>query len=300
VSARTKPGLLGHRATIGKDGDVLVDGAPWRSPEVAAAIEAAAGPRARLVRASGNERFDILPLLVATDGAIEAFGHDPRRLRPNIVVAGVAGLAERGWQWTQLHAGDAVIALADLRERCIMTTWDPDSLEQDVDVFRRIRTQFGGTLALNAWAAHEGVVAVGDAVRVASSRSNPSFPRPDDSDDEARPAVRRNASRRLSPPEPGPGRPTAAQPAVATSTADSIAHRAAPAEALTAGPQEARSLAATCFGSPPAILHAPHASEPRIAGSAIVTSRVRETLPAGRTRRSPSPSSARESFRRPG
>jgi len=178
VSARTKPGLLGHRATIGKDGDVLVDGAPWRSPEVAAAIEAAAGPRARLVRASGNERFDILPLLVATDGAIEAFGHDPRRLRPNIVVTGVAGLAERGWQWTQLHAGDAVIALADLRERCIMTTWDPDSLAQDVDVFRRIRTQFGGTVALNAWAAREGVVAVGDAVRILEQPVQSALPAP--------------------------------------------------------------------------------------------------------------------------
>ena len=60
------------------------------------------------------------------------------------------------WQWRLLAAGDAVIALADLRERCIMTTWDPDSLEQDVDVLRRIRADFDGTLALNAWAGREG------------------------------------------------------------------------------------------------------------------------------------------------
>jgi uncharacterized protein YcbX len=166
LSARTKPQLLEHRATLGSDGDVLVDGMPWRSPEVAAAIEAAAGPRARLVPAAGNERFDILPLLVATDGAIEAFGHDPRRLRPNIVVSGVNGLTERGWQWSLLSAGAAVIALADLRERCIITTWDPDGLGQNVDVLRRIRTGFDGTLALNAWAGREGCVAVGDEVRI--------------------------------------------------------------------------------------------------------------------------------------
>ena len=178
VSARTEPRLLGHRATLGPDGDVLVDGLPWRSPEVAAAVRAAAGPGARLVDAAGNERFDVLPLLVATDGAIEAFGHDPRRLRPNIVVSGVDGLAERGWQWSLLAAGEAVIALADLRARCIMTTWDPDTLAQNVDVFHHIRANFDGTLALNAWAGREGCIAVGDEVRILDRPIELTIPEP--------------------------------------------------------------------------------------------------------------------------
>ena len=59
-------------------------------------MRAAAGDDARIVAADGPERYDILPLLVATDGSIEAFGHDLRRLRPNIVITGVDGLAERG------------------------------------------------------------------------------------------------------------------------------------------------------------------------------------------------------------
>ena len=165
LSARTKPRLLGHRATFGDDGEVLVDGLPWTSPAVAAAVRAAAGPDARLVRATGPERFDILPLLVATDGAIAAFGHDARRLRPNVVIGGVDGLDERAWEGTVLEAGDAAIALADLRGRCIVTTWDPDTLVQDVGVLRRIRAEFGGSLALNAWTARNGHVGVGDAVR---------------------------------------------------------------------------------------------------------------------------------------
>jgi hypothetical protein len=165
VSARTRPRLLGHRATLGDDGGVLVDGLPWQSPEVAAAVRAAAGPDARLVEAAGPERFDILPLLVATDGAIAAFGHGARRLRPNIVVSGVAGLTERDWEWSLLSAPGAVIALADLRGRCIVTTWDPDTLTQDVDVLREIRARFDGTLALNAWAGQEGWVEVGEDVR---------------------------------------------------------------------------------------------------------------------------------------
>jgi uncharacterized protein len=165
LSARTKPRLLAHRATVGDDREVLVDGLPWKSPEVAAAVRDAAGPDARLVRATGPERFDILPLLVATDGAIAAFGHDARRLRPNIVIGGVDGLDERGWEGTVLAAGDAAVALADLRGRCVVTTWDPDTLVQDVDVLRRIRTEFDGSLALNAWTARDGYVSVGDDVR---------------------------------------------------------------------------------------------------------------------------------------
>src|SRR5258708_4300485 len=76
VSARTRPGLLRLHATIDPaDGAVLVDGIPWNDPRTAAAV-AAVAPGAHIVLASGPERFDILPLLVATDGAIAAFGHD--------------------------------------------------------------------------------------------------------------------------------------------------------------------------------------------------------------------------------
>jgi uncharacterized protein YcbX len=166
LSARTKPQLLAHRGSLRADGEVLVDGLPWTSPEVAALVRDAAGPDARLVRAEGAERFDILPLLVATDGAIAAFGHDARRLRPNVIVGGVDWLAERGWEGTVLEAGDAAIALADLRGRCVVTTWDPDALVQDVGVLRRIRAEFDGSLALNAWTARPGRVAAGDDVRV--------------------------------------------------------------------------------------------------------------------------------------
>ncbi len=80
VTARTRPRLLGHRATLGSDGEPLVDGRPWRAPEVAQDVVAAVGPGARLVRDDGLERFDVLPLLVATDGAIRVLGADRRRL----------------------------------------------------------------------------------------------------------------------------------------------------------------------------------------------------------------------------
>ena len=82
VTARKHPDLLGHRGTLGPDGEPRIDGWPWASPEAAAAIAQAVGWKARLERFTGEERFDILPLLVATDGAIAALGVDGRRLRP--------------------------------------------------------------------------------------------------------------------------------------------------------------------------------------------------------------------------
>jgi uncharacterized protein YcbX len=107
---------------------------------------------------------------VATDGALREFGHDPRRLRPNIVIGGVEGLAERGWEYSALAAGQAVIALADLRGRCVITTFDPDTVEQDVSVLRGLRSRFGGTFALNAWAGRVGWVAVYDPVEQLDTR----------------------------------------------------------------------------------------------------------------------------------
>jgi uncharacterized protein YcbX len=99
---------------------------------------------------------------VATDGAIQAFGYDGRRLRPNLVIGGVEGQAERSWEGRKLQIGQALISLADLRGRCIMTTVDPDTGVRDLNVLRKIRREFGGRLALNASAEGEGTIRVGD------------------------------------------------------------------------------------------------------------------------------------------
>lgn len=170
VTARTRPLLLGHRGTLGPDGEPLVDARPWRDREVGRDIVAAAGPGARLVRYEGVERFDVLPLLVATDGAIQALGVDRRRLRPNIVIAGVPGLTERTWEGRQLRIGGAVIGVQSLRQRCVMTTFDPDSLEQDVGVLRKINREFGGRVALDSYVVTSGIVTLGDRVELVGAR----------------------------------------------------------------------------------------------------------------------------------
>ena len=172
VTARTRPRLLGHRATLGPDGEPLVDGRPWAAAEVEADVRAAAGEGAALVRA-GEGVFDVLPLLVATDGAIAAFGYDGRRLRPNIVIGGVPGLAERGWEGRRLRVGEAIIGVQDLRQRCVMTTFDPDTLVQDVRVLKKIVREFKGSVALNCYVIRGGRIAVGDPVEVLEAPSAP-------------------------------------------------------------------------------------------------------------------------------
>jgi MOSC domain-containing protein len=164
VTARKHPDLLGHRGTLGPDGEAQVDGCSWSSPEAAALITYAIGSAARLGRFDGEERFDVLPLLVATDGAIMALGVDGRRLRPNIVVGGVDGLGEREWPGRHLRIGEVVIAVAQLRARCVMTTYDPDTQAQDPSVLRRIIREFGGTMALDCAVVAGGPVRVGDPV----------------------------------------------------------------------------------------------------------------------------------------
>jgi uncharacterized protein YcbX len=173
ITARSRPRLLVHRATLGADGEPLVDGRPWTSDGVRSDIENAAGPGARLVGDESLERFDVLPLLVATDGAISSLGYDRRRFRPNLLVGGVAGLAEREWEGRHLHVGGAVIRLVSLRRRCIMTTFDPDTAAQDTEVLLRIHRELGGLLALDCEVLQPGRIRVGDPVEIRPRVSRP-------------------------------------------------------------------------------------------------------------------------------
>ena len=166
ITSRTRHRLLGLRGTLGPDGEPRIDGRPWRSLEAALDVRRAAGDGARLTRDPDPGRFDVLPLLVATDGALDRLGVDWRRLRPNLVIGGVEGLAERSWPGRRLRAGEAILGVQKLRQRCVMTTFDPDTLAQDISVLQRIYDQFDGTMALDCDVLQDGRVAVGDAVEV--------------------------------------------------------------------------------------------------------------------------------------
>jgi uncharacterized protein YcbX len=163
-TARKYHRLLGLRGTLGPDARPRINDHPWDSADALALIRNAAGNDAWLERWEGLERFDILPLLVATDGAVAAFGRDLRRLRPNILIGDVEGLAEREWEGAQLGIGAVLIRLDALRGRCVMTTIDPDTLERDPQVHRDIVRRFDNRLALDADVVRGGTVCLGNRV----------------------------------------------------------------------------------------------------------------------------------------
>ncbi len=167
VTARTRHRLLSLPATLDARGEALIDGRPWRDPASLAAVrEVVADDEARLIELDGNARFDDTTLLVATDGAVGALGVDRRRLRPNLLIAGVEGLAERDWPGGRLRVGGALLDVEKVCKRCVMTTLDPDTQAVSPDVLRTINRDYDGRFALNCWVLEPGEVALGDRVEL--------------------------------------------------------------------------------------------------------------------------------------
>jgi uncharacterized protein YcbX len=169
LTSRTRPKLLGLQGSIGPDGAPTINGHCWDSAEALALVQEAAGEPVTLEQIPAPQAFDILPLLVATDGAVQYMNIDRRRLRPNIFLADVPELEERRWPRHILAIGDVRIHMEKLRERCVMTTFDPDTLKQDPSVLQRIIFELDGCMALDSSIITPGTIREGDAAEVFES-----------------------------------------------------------------------------------------------------------------------------------
>ena len=129
-------------AHVRREGDVLVDGLPWGARRSRLPF---ATPRAR---ARGSSRPT-----AASDSTSSRCSSPPTARSPRSATtrggcgrtsssAESTGWTERGWEGSVLAAGDAAVALADLRGRCIVTTWDPDTLVAGGRRPARIRAEF--------------------------------------------------------------------------------------------------------------------------------------------------------------
>jgi uncharacterized protein YcbX len=76
------------------------------------------------------------------------------------------GLVEREWEGKRLRIAGVEIQVRDLRQRCVMTTWHPDTQEQDIRVLKRIVDEFDGSMALNCSVVIPGRTHVGDGVDI--------------------------------------------------------------------------------------------------------------------------------------
>lgn len=168
VTARTRPDLLGIAATIGPGGEPELDGNPWDGEPARRAV-ARAAPGCRLVGTEGAPvglRFDLSPVLILTTSMVEELGVDFRRLRPNLLIDGAAGRAEADWVGARIRVGSAVLRATSRCKRCVITTFDPDTIEQDPGVLVRINSDFDRHLGLNCEVEVPGTAERGDPVVV--------------------------------------------------------------------------------------------------------------------------------------
>src|SRR4051794_15144713 len=160
--------MLGLQGGLDESGGPTVDGLPWDSPEALAAVRAVTATDAEVAFYDGDgpQRFDVLPISLATDGGVAAVGVDGRRFRANVYIEGVPGLTERTWVGREVRIGDTVVGVRQVRGRCVMTTFDPDTLEQDLAVLQKIAWELDGRTALDCYVIKPGAVRVGDAAEV--------------------------------------------------------------------------------------------------------------------------------------
>ena len=166
LTSRSKPKLLGLQGSINANSVPTINGYPWNSAGALQLVLEAAGQSVTLQQIPAPQAFDILPLLVATDGAARYLNIDHRRLRPNILLADVPELEERKWPGRTIAIGDVRIHAEKLRDRCVMTTFDPDTQEQDPSVLLRIVRELDGSTALDSSVIAEGTIRVGDPAHI--------------------------------------------------------------------------------------------------------------------------------------
>jgi uncharacterized protein YcbX len=98
---------------------------------------------------------------VSIIGADTVGDWDMRRFRPNVVIEGTG---EDAWFGITLAVGDAVVDVAKLIDRCVITTRpQPGAIARDLDVLRTIHRRTG-TLGIDTLVQTPGTVRIGDPV----------------------------------------------------------------------------------------------------------------------------------------
>ena len=122
--------------------------------------------------AGGKHRASVISLASVADVGRHAGAErlDPRRFRMLIEVDGVEPYEEDTWQGRRVRFGQAVVRIGDRMNRCVMTTLDPDTGEQNAPVLDALaeHRKVGTELLLGVYGDVDqpGTIAVGDDVVV--------------------------------------------------------------------------------------------------------------------------------------
>jgi uncharacterized protein len=143
-------------------------------PFAEALSEHAGRPVRLVVHDDGETGGDVQPMSLMSTASLGAVasalgngGVDGRRFRMTVTIDGVEPWAEHGWVGRDVRVGDAVLRVAELTVRCVVTTRDPDSGRVDAPVLRAIAGLRGrDDVTFGVWCdvAAPGTVRVGDPV----------------------------------------------------------------------------------------------------------------------------------------
>ncbi len=122
--------------------------------------------------AGGAHRASVISLASVADVGRHAGDErlDPRRFRMLIEIDGVEPYGEDTWQGRRVRFGHAVVRIGGRMNRCVMTTLDPDTGEQNAPVLdalaehRKVGTEL--LLGVSGDIDRPGTIAVGDDVVV--------------------------------------------------------------------------------------------------------------------------------------
>jgi len=122
--------------------------------------------------AGGAHRASVISLASVADVGQHAGDErlDPRRFRMLIEIDGVEPYEEDTWRGRRVRFGHAVVRIGDRMNRCVMTTLDPDTGEQNAPVLdalaehRKVGTEL--LLGVSGDIDRPGTIAVGDEVIV--------------------------------------------------------------------------------------------------------------------------------------
>ena len=122
--------------------------------------------------AGGRHRASVVSLASVADVGRHAGEErlDPRRFRMLIEVDCVGPYEEDGWQGRRVRFGEAVVCVGVRMNRCVMTTLDPDTGEQNAPVLEALAgyRKVGNEVLLGVYGDVDqpGSIAVGDDVVV--------------------------------------------------------------------------------------------------------------------------------------
>ncbi len=156
------------------DGQVLVTTPAGRGLDVVSValreeLESVVGRPLTLREAPGSN-FDDSPLLLLNLASVRRLGEvigrdlDPRRFRANVLLEGMEPDAEYQWIGRRLRAGSAILEAALLCERCVMITYDPDTVLSDPAILHGLTRTKETLMGVYCRVAEPGSVVLGDTV----------------------------------------------------------------------------------------------------------------------------------------